>query len=63
LRQTGLELLDPQRGFVRLLAQRRGLARLREVQQDKDCEADDRGEASVGPDLVYEVMNRKGVGN
>ena len=50
-------------GLVGLLAQVGGLAGLREVQQDEDRQADDRGEAGVGAHRVDEVVDREGEGD
>jgi hypothetical protein len=41
----------------RLVAERRRLTCLREIEQDQDREPDDRREAGVGPDGRHEVMD------
>jgi hypothetical protein len=41
-----------------MIAQRRGLAGLGEIQQDKDGQADNRGKASVSAHRADEVVDR-----
>ncbi len=63
LREPRLQLLNALRCLVGLVAQGRGLARLREVQQDEDGQPDDCGEACISPDRADEVMHRECEGN
>jgi hypothetical protein len=57
LDQACLELAGALLGLVRAVAERRRLARLGEIQQDQDRQADDRGEACVRTHRADEVVD------
>jgi hypothetical protein len=58
LSDTGLELLDALGGLEGLLAQVRGLACLREVQEHQDRETDHRGEPDIRAHRRDQLVDR-----
>jgi hypothetical protein len=57
LRDSRLELPDLFSRVVGVVAQRRGLPGLREIEQDEDGQPDDRGKACIRPHRVDEVVD------